>query len=314
MSREKGEGTETRLISRQGTLAAIREVLRAGNFEDGDLEVPTLATAVLLVHAVSAGMSEIRESANEFVGRMPAGLMMEMVRNGLFNQSDDVMSVLDRTVRVWQDPAMSPRRVKLRIAPRELLSESLGGVSFEDFFALGAWIWIRAKLWTETILKNPSQPREPITLSASLPGIVLEQRIVAGFLDHVAAEPAWFAGQFKDEHEAYNFLPLQTRPIVRLDDALLVLDETYLLQKFTMLGLFWAVHDHERDRDRKRGRTCKQDRELWNQAHGEIIEILVTERLPYIAPLAHDPSANQPANAPSLCNCVSNAPPPPGRI
>lgn len=78
----------------------------------------------------------------------------------------------------------------------------------------------------------------------------------------------------------YDFLPFQARPVAHLGDELLVLDEIYLLQKFTMLGLFWAVHDNERDHHTAR------DRHHWNQAHGELVEGLVIERLCEMAPTA----------------------------
>lgn len=62
-------------------------------------------------------------------------------------------------------------------------------------------------------------------------------------------------------------------PVIHFGDELLVLDETYLLNKITTPGLFWAVHDSERDNHASR------DRHRWNQAHGELVEKLVTERL-----------------------------------
>jgi hypothetical protein len=161
MQSARDEGDEAHLISRQGALAAAREVFRAANFGEGSLETPDLAVAILLVHAVSTGMGEIRENAGKFIGQMPAGLTMEMVRNGLFNDRDDASSVIDRTLRVWQDLATRPMRTQLRAAPRELLAEALGGISFEDFFALGLWLWTHARLWTEHVLKNPPEVTAP---------------------------------------------------------------------------------------------------------------------------------------------------------
>jgi hypothetical protein len=282
MQSVRDEGDEAHLISRQGALAAAREVFRAANFGEGNLETPDLAVAILLVHAVSAGMGEIRENAGKFIGQMPAGLTMEMVRNGLFNDRDNASSVIDRTLRVWQDLATRPMRTQLRAAPRELLAEALGGISFEDFFALGVWLWTHARDWTETVLKNPSEVGRPITLPAALPDVAIERDVVDGFLDRVAAEPKWFASEFEYSEEAYDFLPFQARPVARLGDELLVIDETYLLQKFSTLGLFWAIHDNERDHHGSRYRRA------WNHAHGELIELLVTERLRATAPPTRD--------------------------
>src|SRR5215213_8690481 len=59
-------------------------------------------------------------------------------------------------------------------------------------------------------------------------------------------------------------IPLQqttAKPILHLNEALLVLDEPFLLQKFTLNGLFWAVHDNERDNH------SDLHRRRWTQAH-----------------------------------------------
>ena len=202
--------------------------------------------------------------------------MMELVRNGLFNEKDDYYSVIDRTLRVWEDLAVRPMRTSLRAAPRALLEEALGGVSFEDFFSLGT------RLWTHAVIRDPIERNKPMMLPASLPEVVTDQKFVDEFLTRVAATPEWFASEFEGRDAEYDFLPFQARPVVRLGDGLLVLDETYLLQKFTMLGLFWAVHDNERDYHRD------LDRKLWNQAHGEMVENLVTEQLREMAPVAYD--------------------------
>lgn len=272
---EEGSG-KVYLVSRQGTLAAMRAVFEARTWGKEGFEEPTLATSILLVHAVSARMSEIQNGGGKTIGEIPADLMMEMVRNGLFNEKDDYYSVIDRTLRIWEDLAVHPTRTPLRATPRELLEEALGGVGFEDFFALGV------RLWTHAIIRDPIEAGKPMTLPAGLPGVVTGRELVRAFLDRVAATPEWFASGFGRRDSEYDFLPFQARPVTRLGDELLVLDETYLLQKFTTLGLFWAVHDNERDHH------APLDRRRWNQAHGELMEGLVTERLREMAPAAPD--------------------------
>lgn len=274
MRRDREEGPEAHLVSRQGTLAAARVVLEAGPWEREGLEEPTLETSILLVHVASAGLIEIRDS-EKYLGKLPAELLMEMVRNGLFNENDDDYSVLDRALRVWEDLVTSPMHTPLRAAPRELLEEALGSVDFEDFFALGI------RLWTHAKVRDPIEEGRPMTLRTSLPEVVMERRIVNEFLDRVAATPEWFASEFDGRGSEYDFLPFQARPVAHLGDELLVLDEAYLLQKFTMLGLFWAVHDNERDHS-------SRARHHWNQAHGELVEALVTQRLREMAPVTRD--------------------------
>jgi hypothetical protein len=271
----KEESEKTYLVSRQGALAAVRAVFEARTWGREGLEEPSLATSILLVHAVSARMSEIRDGGKT-IGQIPVDLMMDLVRNGLFNENDDDYSVLDRALRIWEDLDSRPMRTPLRATPRELLEETLGGVGFEDFFALGARLWAHAKV------RDPLEGGGPMTLPADLPDIVMEREFVDEFLERVIATPEWFASEFEGRNSEYDFLAFQARPVARLGEELLVLDETYLLQKFTTIGLFWAVHDNERDYH------SDIDRQRWNQAHGELMEDLVTERLRETAPAVPD--------------------------
>lgn len=294
LRRARAEGMQTHLVSRQGTLAAARTVLEsvdAGAWEQeegaGSLEAPTLGVTIMLVHAVSSNMSELRDvqagdgSIRHLIGNMPANLTMELVRLGLLGKNDDEYSLIDRTLRIWQELATTTLRTQLRMPPRELLEEALGGVSFENFFALGMYLWAYAKS------RDPLKGDRLMTLPPELPGVVIEPDIVEEFFERVVASPEWFAREFEGRKSAYDFLPFEKRPVLRLADELLVVDETYLLEKFTSTGLFWTVHDNERDNHTDR------DRKRWNQAHGEMVENLVTERLFETAPAASDRSGGR---------------------
>jgi hypothetical protein len=70
---------------------------------------------------------------------------------------------------------------------------------------------------------------------------------------------------------------MQQHPIVRLDAGFLVLDEHYLWERVTE-GLYWIVHDHERDA------VGDAARQTWTQAYGEMIELMVEDQLRRIAP------------------------------
>jgi len=273
----QGEATTglTHLVSRQGILAAIRAVLAAPTWGEEGLEEPNLDAAILLVHAVSAHLSEVLgggPTAGRKIGEIPADLFMEMVRNFLFNERDAAESVIDRALRLWDDIAPGFEQVELRRPPRELLEEALG-MRFEDFFFLGALLWWHAKLRSPLAQEGPR-----MTMPDGLPGLGMDRALVDKFLDQVAAPPEWFAHRSRDSTTDYDFLAFQAKPVVRFDGQLLVLDERYLLQKFTTTGLFWAVHDNERDRHRD------VDRVRWNMAHGEMLEELVVERVHEMAP------------------------------
>lgn len=280
LQKEGNEEPEAVLFARQAVLAAIRAVLESHPWTEG-LEQPSLATAILLVHAVGSSMSELEGDGTQTIGGLPANLMMELVRNGMLYEQDDDYSILDRTLRYWQEYVVSIERTELREDARSLLEQALG-LTFEDFFALGCWVWLLAKN------RNPaSDPNANLlTQPSSLPGVSLPRDKVESFLEKVSAPAEWFSKEFEDRESQYNFLPIHTRPVLRLagsrEEQLLILDETFLLQKFTLIGLFWAIHDNERDNH------GDNDRLLWTQAHGEAVESMVEERLQEMAPALQD--------------------------
>jgi hypothetical protein len=52
----------------------------------------------------------------------------------------------------------------------------------------------------------------------------------------------------------WQMRPLQARPLLRLGDDVVVLDERHLVERVTR-GLYWLVHDHEKETygDKARG-------------------------------------------------------------
>jgi hypothetical protein len=270
LAKESGEGQDTLLFGRQAVLAALRAVLKTYPWVEEGREQSSLVTAILLVHAVGSAMSEFEGSGARTIGNMPADLMMELVRNGMLYEQDDDYSVIDRTLRYWREHIVNLKRTQLRDNPHELFEEALG-VPFEDFFAMGVWLWGRARTREPYDLDNLATP-------ADLPDVRLPRERVQAFLDRVSAQPGWFSEEFEDRDSQYDFLPIQTRPILHLNEALLVLDEPFLLQKFTLNGLFWAVHDNERDNH------SDLHRRRWTQAHGEALETMVEERVREMAP------------------------------
>ncbi|MDP9478543.1 MAG: hypothetical protein M3R38_23155 [Actinomycetota bacterium] len=296
-AREK-TGGDPMICSRQGVLLAMRAVLEA--YPEGKSSIEgemSLRSVILLVHALSSrlGASDtaLDEDTTTF-GGAPAGLVMELVRNGLLYEQDDPICVMDRALSLYQDHASGVHKVgNLRASPREILSEALGGMSFEEFFSLGYALWMLA------VGRDPNDPESGPTTPAKLTGLAVPDDRREAFLERVSATPEWYASEFRgepdDESEGepgdgcdeepdgerseYNFLPIQNRPIVRVGDHLLVLDETYLLQKFTATGLHYAAHDYE-----KYVRKDEKDRERWSGAYGEMLEAMVEERLRTLAP------------------------------
>jgi hypothetical protein len=265
-------------VSRQGVLLAMRAVLEA--YPAGKSEIRgevSIRDAILLVHAVSTRLGEAVSSEEDAdtttFGGAPAGLVMELVRNGLLYEQDDPFCVMDRALALYQEHARgSGRHVsQLRVPPREILEEALG-MNFEEFFALGYALWILA------VGRDADDPDTAPIVHATLPGLSVPDGRREAFLERVAAEPGWYPSSFRAERPEYDFLPFQSRPVLRIGDYLLVLDETYLLQKFTATGLYYAAHDHEKSVGGNKARK------RWNGAHGEMLEEMVKERLRSLTP------------------------------
>ena len=72
-------------------------------------------------------------------------------------------------------------------------------------------------------------------------------------------------------------LPIQERPLLRIGEVILVLDEQYLIERATQ-GLYWFVHEKERELDGQRGWR------RWNGAYANMVERRVEDQLRRVTP------------------------------
>src|SRR5262249_51983324 len=96
------------------------------------------------------------------------------------------------------------------------------------------------------------------------------------FLELVAATPEQFSEDFRGRASRFDFLPFQRRPILRMPQGLLLLDEEYMWERITQ-GHYWDVHDHEKA-------SGETERNRWPQAYGEMMEMMVEDLLERLAP------------------------------
>src|SRR5207248_8269647 len=119
-------------------------------------------------------------------------------------------------------------------------------------------------------------PGKAIRMHAST-NILVGQDKIEMFLSRFASTPEEIAASLCGCPQRWQLIPLQDRPLLRLGDDIVVLDEHYLLERMT-LGLYWLVHDHEKT---EHGETARL---LWTQAYAEMVETRVEERLRTLAP------------------------------
>ena len=100
---------------------------------------------------------------------------------------------------------------------------------------------------------------------------------VETFLGLFSSTPATLAEELRQCPQPWQMRPLQARPLLRLGDEVLVLDERYLVERVTR-GLYWLVHDHEKAVHGEHARGS------WTQVWSEMVETRVEDQLRQMAP------------------------------
>ena len=118
----------------------------------------------------------------------------------------------------------------------------------------------------------------PFTL-VKLPWEKVEQ-----FLGLFAATADELASELAACTQPWQMLPLQTRPLLRVGDEVVVLDEPFMLEAVTT-GLYWRVSDHVRTDD------DPEAWKPWSVAYAEMVEALAEELVQAIAPVLVDRSS-----------------------
>jgi hypothetical protein len=263
-------GRKVRVVARQPVLAAMRELLREPLVDGVDSEQPTLATALLLTHAAGSTLETASKNTGEMIGRYPAHLLLNLARNATFYESEDVGPQIVRAWRLWREYEPSETKVKeLGAKPKELLKEATG-LDFEDLIAIGFGMWAHAAA---------RQPGDPVLAGLDYfePTAIAPEKVEA-FLRVVSSTPDELRRKLEGHTGPYDFLPLQSKPVLRTDDGLLVMDAGFLLDRFTK-GLYWIVHDYL-----KFDLGEEYRRERWNEAHSQMVEKMVRDQLRAMAP------------------------------
>ena len=273
----KADGIKRALLARQPVLRAMRAVL---TFQQPEGASPPESlrglapgmdpelSGMLLVHLTAAQQQAERTAGEPMFGGLPESLAMEMVANGLFHGGEQPDVLLARTRMLWESygSQIDLDRLKVRARPLDLLREATG-LEIDDIAALTLAYhgYIRAH-----------QPDMSPAVNA-FAGIAVSRETVETYLASFASTADELADELAASPGSWQMLPIQKRPLLRLGEALLVLDEQYLIERATQ-GLYWFVHEHEDDLDGKRGWT------RWNNAYANMVERRVEDQLRRMAP------------------------------
>ncbi len=122
-----------------------------------------------------------------------------------------------------------------------MLLREATGLEVEDILAMGFLFRAHVLGWNKDKAYG-----FPVDSGSDLP-----EAKRSSFLAQTASTQEVLRAALQARRSRADFLPIQERPILRLPAGLLVLDERYLWDRVTR-GLFWMVHDHERDPSRRR--------------------------------------------------------------
>ena len=246
-----------------GTGACPDHVLAAG-LDGIDLET----AAVVLAHLAGDVLQDEAGEGQDGPWGAATPAAMDMIANNVFNDRDDDGDLIARYRMLWLDYGARLTRHVPRRPPAEMLREA-AGIGLDDMLALACHYWTPVKA---------SGPGEPVRVSAAGPvdaEVGSDQADV--FLGIFASSPQELRAALGRSQLPWQMGPVQARPLLRLGDAVVVLDERYLIERVTR-GLYWLVHDHEK---RVYGDGARR---AWTQVWGEMIEMRVEDQLRQMAP------------------------------
>ena len=235
---------------------------------DAVTQIDPESAGILLVHLVAADLLPVQASSAATIGGIPEHTAMEMVANNLLHETEEFGVLLARTRMLWSTYGnqIDLGKLKLPARPLTLLKEATG-LDLDDIFALT----VAYHGYMSTY-----QPDRLVPVNA-FEGIPIEREIIETYLGQFASTPDELAAKLQDCPGAWQLLPIQERPLMRIGDMVLVLDEQYLIERATR-GLYWFVHEHERDLDGQRGMT------RWNNAYAAMVELCVEDQLRRMTP------------------------------
>lgn len=245
-------------LSRQGILAAMREVFSRRSEVKRTSIISNLFSSIILVHATSSSLYEKKQyDNNRSLGGAPADTAMDLIRSEIFNHQQHPLLLLSRNYLLWTKYGDNLTRTNTRKTPTEMLKDATG-LDILDWISIGLAVWI---------LRNNDTGRMGWFNSLSFPA--MSSDVLDHFLGSLSRNTIVFQEMFHECKGAWDFSPLEKYPLLESDGHYLVLDNTYFIERLTE-GLYWYVHDNEKS-------IGDRYRLEWTQAYGEMLEIYVVD-------------------------------------
>ena len=274
------DGRSRWFLARQPALRAMRMVLAVPTgAEEPDQRIMALlagsdpeTAAMMLVHLAADALHRQQPKDEARFGGTSESLAIEIACNQIFNEPHDVGGMVSRTWALWNRHAADLRRAKLDRTPLDLLKDATG-LELAQLLALGFACWA---MTTQNRVNGPVR-MNPFTL------VKLPRETVERFLALFATNLEELASDLAACELPWQLLPLQTRPLLRIGDDVVVLDEPFLLEAVTT-GLYWRVSNHVR-------MSAPEAWRPWSVAYAEMVEALAEELVEALAPVLLDGSS-----------------------
>jgi hypothetical protein len=268
------DGQPRWFLARQPVLRAMRLVLTAAAPEgDPDARIAHFLTgvdpetaAVMLVHLAADSLRQQRPGSEPQLGGTGESLAMEIVCNQLFNEPHDAGGMLSRTWALWTRHAAGMQREQLGKDPLGLLEEATE-------LKLAELLAVAFAYWAKTV---ENRVDGPVRINA-FTLVKLPRETVERFLALFSTTFGELTAELEACELPWQMLPLQTRPLLRIGDEVVVLDESFLWEAVTT-GLYWRVSALVR-------KSAPDAWQTWSRAYGEMVEALAEELIEAIAPI-----------------------------
>lgn len=245
-------------LSRQGILAAMREVFSRQSEVKKTSVISNLFSSIILVHTISSSLYEKKQFGNNIsLGGAPTDIAMDLIRSEIFYHQQHPFLLLSRNYLLWTKYGDNLTRYTTRKTPAEMLKDATE-LDILDWISLGLAVWV---------LGNVDTGKWGWFNRSFFPSISPD--ILNRFLGCLSRNAVTFKEMFHECEGAWDFSPLEKYPLLESDNHYLVLDNTYFVERLTE-GLYWYVHDNEKS-------ISDRYRLEWTQAYGEMLETYVVD-------------------------------------
>jgi hypothetical protein len=254
--------SDRQVFARQPILKSMRLVLSNPNRPFVRQHPPGL-DPIFLVHATGDAMTRDDPHSDDQIGGLPDDFVMDIVANWTFHEGDDHWALMTRQAMLWRVHGDEAKKQFGSQSAVDLLAVTTG-LEPEDFLAFGFSLIAHAMQW------SPEKPSF-VDLTQVLDKAPAVKR--DAFVDLVCGTPDYFTQVFSSSDKSqWDLLAFESRPILNLNDDLLVLDESLLWERVTA-GLYWFVFDS------LKATKGYPEAEKWTRAWGDVVEATVGDML-----------------------------------